>query len=119
MFACRYATLILAGMLFLTLSSTHAPSGHRDDKSHSLQIDAAFRLQAAVATVALPRRLASPRVTFHSPWKSRRKAVLEQTDPTQVDERDLGPASVPKGRDRLALIERPPSRLPSDPPLRC
>jgi hypothetical protein len=118
MFAARPATLVFSSAVCLVLSTLHALERSAYVRPH-LSIAMVTRLNAHVTTVALPRRLTGPITTVLSPWKIRRKAVLEQSDPTAGQECDLGPASLPNDRSTLSLGDVTFSRLPCDPPLRC
>jgi hypothetical protein len=118
MFAARPATLVLSSAVFLVLCAVHAPSFRPYVRPHT-SIEMVARLDARVATIALPRRLTESSISDHSPWKIRRKAVLERSDPTAGEECDLGPASLPNDLSNLSLVDFIFPRLPSNPPLRC
>jgi hypothetical protein len=58
-------------------------------------------------------------ISPHIPWKSRRKAVLEQTNPQIGDESDLGPAPVPNRPFSVLTVEAPARPLAASHRLRC
>ncbi len=118
MFAARPTALVISSVVFLALCTAQTPMRTAYVRPHT-SIAMVARLDARVAMDALPRRLTAPNVTDHAPWKVRRKAVLEQSDPTAGEECDLGPASPPDDRSTLSLLEFTFPRLPSNRPLRC
>jgi hypothetical protein len=58
-------------------------------------------------------------LTPFTPWKMRRKAVLEETDTRIGQESDLGPACLPDRVSSLAQLGPIRSRLINRIPLRC
>jgi hypothetical protein len=58
-------------------------------------------------------------ISHLAPWKSRRKAVLEQTNPQIGEECDLGPVLLPSGPIHVVMVEALARPLSSGHPLRC
>ncbi len=112
------SALLLAGTLLTPCWSQAGP----------VQVDATRpRIQAAAATspgwaVASwssipPARHAA--ISRHLPWKSRRKAVLEESNPQIGDESDLGPAPAPNRPFSVLTVEAPAPPLAASHRLRC
>jgi hypothetical protein len=108
------AIVVLAVGFLLAPSTIVVPTGH-SRASHDLKPIA----HATCGQTFSPATSRSNSVLSYSPFRSRLKSVLEQTDPRVVEELDLGPVSVPSHVTRL-VWSGPVIRVHLDTiPLRC
>jgi hypothetical protein len=119
MFGPRMTMAVLLASILLVPCWGHASSvilGVTGQDTHNLRsIGPDLSVVSQLAT-APPRRAA---ISRHTPWMSRLKSVLEQTNPQIGEESDLGPAPTPNGPLSLVTIESPARPLDSSHPLRC
>jgi hypothetical protein len=113
----RSALLLLAACILLSRASCAAQTAHDSaDRTHSA-VETQARPSSVCPCVARPGGGAV--ISRFTPWKSRIKSVVEESNSTSMEERDLGPAVFP-GRPFILGIFLPViCTLATFPPLRC
>jgi hypothetical protein len=117
MFCGRSALMMLATCTLFGCASCGSQFEHPPaDRLHSTNVD---HSEPSSVWPHIVQPGSRPAISCFTPWKSRIKSVLEETDPKVIEERDLGPVIVPGHRLILGTFLCAVCPLPTFPPLRC
>ena len=113
----RTALLMLAAcVLFKGAPSASQTSRFPADRTHSVIV---ARSEPSSVCQCVGRPASGAVFSRFTPWKSRIKSVLEESNPKIIEEHDLGPAIVPSRCFILGTFLSVSCTLSIFPPLRC
>jgi hypothetical protein len=115
---CGRSALLMLTACVLLGTASRGSAIERDPAQHTRL---AMERHSGNASVLphLARPSSGRAVSRFTPWKSRVKSVLEETNDKTVEVRDLGPVILPVKRSIAATFELLTRRLPTFPHLRC